>query len=495
MTVSVRAVVVDDPSPRAAWYAIVATATVIAATWFLTDRSPASLAISAVAVAGAGLAAWLVPRSPGAAFGVMLLLAAASGTTLELPPGTMRLEHPAILAVAIRVLLERPAYVYGRVRPVMWIAVAAIAYVLVLALSSALLPPAPMKSLLVAMWTALSILAGGLGYVLLAREPERGTRWLIVAGLATAVVGVLIGLLFWLFGPEWNFGVHGASGPLPKVTAFAWEPNLYASFLAAMVPFAVAPLMTRVSRGGLAILATLLLALALGMTRGAYLGLIAGVIVLLLMTAWRTRAVRRVAIAGLAVGLLAPAGIGVYTVTMPHPGVALSPLSSGVSAPDDGDPGSPGGESESRSEAEAYPDTVQYRLERVPIAMDDLSESPIIGLGAASFGQRHDNPSRPGTPDHIAILAVAALYEAGILGAMALAVLFILVAVVMLRALRASAAPDDAAITAAYAASIATLLVAYQATNAIHFAVNWLLVGAALAWSVAVIRPQPPEPS
>jgi hypothetical protein len=70
----------------------------------------------------------------------------------------------------------------------------------------------------------------------------------------------------------------------------------------------------------------------------------------------------------------------------------------------------------------------------------------------------------------------------------ALALVFVLIAILLLRALVAAEERNDAAITAAYAAAAVTLLVAYQATNAIHFAVNWLLIGAALAWSVAILR-------
>lgn len=466
-----------------------ATAAVTAATWILTDRSLASLAVSAVSVGGAGLAVWLVPRHPGAAFGVLLLLATASGVTLELPPGTMRPEQPGILAVGLALLMGRRAPVDRPTPVVLLTGVAALAYVAVLAASSGLLAPEPMKSLLVTGWTGLSIVGGALAYLLLGRDPAAGARWLLVAGLVTAVAGILSGLLFWLFGPAWHLAVHGAFGPLPKVTAVAWEPNLYASFLAAMMPFAAALLFARLTRRTVVILAFILVAMALAMTRGAYLGLAAGTVALLGLAAWRTHAFSRVALVGLMIGTFTAAGIGVYAATMPHPGIAARLLPSSAPASSDGVPGGSGqSPSTPPSPVAEYPDTVGYRLERIPVAIDDLARSPLIGLGAASFGQRHLDPSRPGVPDHIAIMGVAVLYEAGVLGAAALALLFVLVAVVLLRALAASADWHEAAMTAAYVAAVVTLLVAYQATNAIHFAVNWLLIGAALAWSVAILR-------
>jgi hypothetical protein len=459
-----------------------ATAAVAAATWILTDRSLPSLTVTVVSVGGAGLAVWLVPRHPGAAFGVLLLLAVSSGVTLELPPGTMRLEQPGILAVGLALLLRRRVAVDRPAPILVLIGLAALAYVAVLAASSALLAPEPMKSLLMTGWTGLSIVGGALAYILLRRDPAAGARWLLIAALVTAVAGTLNGLLYWLFGPAWHLAIQGAYGPLPKVTAFAWEPNLYASLLAATMPFAAAPLIAQPTRRTVAILALVLLAMALAMTRGAYLGMAAGTVALLGLAAWRTRAFSRVALVGLMIGTFTAAGIGLYAVTMPHPGIVARVLS-----PSDVLSGSPF-PSTVPAAVEEYPDTVRYRLERVPVAINDLIRSPLIGLGAASFGQRHLDPSRPGMPDYIAILAVAALYEAGVIGAGALVLLFALVAVALLRALAASPELHDAAMTAAYAAAVVTLLVAYQATNAIHFALNWLLIGAALAWSVAILH-------
>jgi O-antigen ligase len=124
------------------------------------------------------------------------------------------------------------------------------------------------------------------------------------------------------------------------------------------------------------------------------------------------------------------------------------------------------------------PDTISFRLERVPLALEDLATSPWTGLGAASFGQRHADPTQGGAPDHIAILVVALPYEAGIIGALFFS---LAVALLLLAMIRASRSGWATGLAAAYLAAIVTLLVAYQATNALVFGVNWLLAGAALA--------------
>jgi O-antigen ligase len=124
------------------------------------------------------------------------------------------------------------------------------------------------------------------------------------------------------------------------------------------------------------------------------------------------------------------------------------------------------------------PDTISHRLERVPPALDYLATSPWIGLGAASFGQRHADSSQGGAPDHIAILVVALLYEAGIVGALFFSVGVGLLVLALIGASRSGWAMG---LAAAYLAAIVTLLAAYQATNALVFGLNWLLGGAALA--------------
>jgi hypothetical protein len=101
--------------------------------------------------------------------------------------------------------------------------------------------------------------------------------------------------------------------------------------------------------------------------------------------------------------------------------------------------------------------------------------------GAATLDRRRS--LQPGQPDHLAILAVAAIYDAGILGGAAVAIGFILVFVGLWRAAGAASRAGEGrsvGAAAAFIGSLATMLVSYQATNALHFAVNWIIVGAAI---------------
>ena len=122
----------------------------------------------------------------------------------------------------------------------------------------------------------------------------------------------------------------------------------------------------------------------------------------------------------------------------------------------------------------------------MPPALGDLPKSPLIGLGANSFGQRHADASQGGAPDHIAILAVAALYESGVLGAAGLGIGFALVLLALFKATRRR---PDRGLIAAYAGAVVSLLVAYEATNALNFALIWLIAGAGLAASAEPTDP------
>jgi hypothetical protein len=129
-------------------------------------------------------------------------------------------------------------------------------------------------------------------------------------------------------------------------------------------------------------------------------------------------------------------------------------------------------------------DTIAWRLDRISIALKDWAGDPVIGLGANSFGQRHLDPSQRNTPDHIAILAVAAVYESGVVGTAGLVIGFALILLALWRKSRQRDATG--LLAAAYIGSLVSLLVAYQATNALNFSLIWLIAGAGMAIAVRV---------
>ena len=463
--------------PAAPRRALVLTAVSLAtwvATWAVGDRTVESAVLLALAMSGAGAAAYLVPLRPTVAYGIIFLLASASGFTIELPLGTMRMEHPAIAFAALALLIGRRGPVSGLQRPrrsELAILGLLCGYVAVLAVSSVLAAPQPLDSLRIAAWTAISLVGGVVAYALLRTEPVRAQGWHRGSAILLACTGIAVAAWYSVQGPSEIPGLANGLLPWRKVFAYAREANLYASFLAAMAPFAVERLRQRQTIQNAVVVAVILVAIGLGVTRGAYLGLAAGfavyVIVLLRRrpsgTWWRPFAVS---------ALATVTGVFLSAAILATPPSYVPPLQGGP-----GSSAAPGA-TVAPTPLPEPPDTVSHRLERVPPALEDLATSPWIGLGAASFGQRYADSSQGGAPDHIAILVVALFYEAGIIGALFFSVAVGLLLLALIRASRSGWAMGFAA---AYLAAIVILLAAYQATNALVFGLNWLLGGAALA--------------
>jgi hypothetical protein len=457
--------------------------------WLAAGHSLQSLVISVVSMGGAAVVGWLVPRRPVAAFGVLFVLASLTRPTLQLPIGSMRVEQPAIAAALIAIALSRRWPSRQSMRAALAVAGAFAVYLASLAASSLLEAPNREDSLRLVIWTALSMLGGLAAFCLLTNRAAQAARWFRTAGGLAAATGIAAALLFLVLGPVITReadpapGIQNAMSSIPKVYGYAWEANLYASFLGAMAPFAIEAFRARRTVRSGAVVALMLLGFALGFTRGAYVGLGAGLITYAAIVIWRSRSVRDLlAPAALAIVVLAIGSTVWASVMLPTGRPANAPLDTRVAAAL-----SHGGEAPSATPRPSAaptvqppppPDTLLFRLDHVPIAIDDLSHSPIIGLGANSYGQRHLDVTQHNQPDHLAMMAVAVLYESGVVGALGLAIGFLALLWLLLRT---SAIQDRRGAAAAYMAAIVVFLVAYQATNAIHFAINWLIVGGALA--------------
>jgi O-antigen ligase len=136
---------------------------------------------------------------------------------------------------------------------------------------------------------------------------------------------------------------------------------------------------------------------------------------------------------------------------------------------------------------EPLSDTLAFRLERVAIALTEIPDSPFIGFGAESFGQRHPERYAGSGRDHIAVMAVVVPYEAGIIGAVALAGGFLLLIVQLWRTSQRGTPRENRtrATAAAFLGTLVSMLVAYQSNNALHLAINWIVIGAAVALTIA----------
>lgn len=470
--------------------------------WLVGDKSAENLALILLSVGTAAAVAWLSASRPGVAFGILFLVATLSRWTISTHLGNMRLEQPAIVVGFAALLLAPSRLDLGRLRALWPIGASLGLYLGCLALSSVLFAPDRADSLRMTFWTGLSMAGGLLAFLLLARSNARATEWMLASGYLQAAVAIVCAILFFTLGPvlvsgpEPAPGVALALGASPKVFGVSWEANLYASLLTALTIIGLNRLLSAGQLADKVPLFVMVAAIALGVTRGAYVGLAAGVAVYALFAIApghlpAPRDIRRVGLRVAPVAGSLVAGLVVAAVLMrggraPNTPLALT-LPSWAGGPVAVATGQPG------SAPVATPfvvlpqnDTVAFRTERIPEALADMPNSIVVGLGANSFGQRHADPSQNGAPDHIAILALAALYESGVVGAAGLGIGFGLILLMLFKSSRRGV---DRGTMAAYAGAIACLLVAYEATNALNFVLIWLIAGAGLAAATEPVDP------
>jgi SAM-dependent methyltransferase len=434
---------------------------------------PPDVIVAGIAIAGLVAVVWLMPRRPVLAVAVVFMLAALSRVTVMTPLGTLRLEQPALVGLVALTIWHRKTLELPPLRPLLPIVAAGLVYLATLTLSSAVVADDPAASLRLVAWTALSM-AGGLAVALLfAGRAARAMPSLTGPAAVVATVGLLSGIGYLLFalGEPW---VNDPTSAMPRIDAFVLEPNLYASLLAAVIPLALERWRARPSLASLAIALVLLLSVGLGVTRGAYIGLAVGLVVLFALNWFRSR--RSAGLAAMALIVLTVGGAGLLM-----PKVLLNPDLSGVVTPHPG-AGNPNPGASPTPSPTPNPDgdleTLEYRLRHVRAGLDDWQESPVIGLGAYSYGQRHHPYTRP---EVIAVWPVLVLHDAGLVG---LGGFLALLGLLGVRLWRTSRDPENGRTAAAYAAAVVVLLVAYLATTALHFAVTWLIFGGALAATI-----------
>ncbi|MEW5991776.1 MAG: O-antigen ligase family protein [Chloroflexota bacterium] len=455
-------------------------------------RTPEAILASAVASICAAATVVLAVERPVVAVGLLFLLASISGVVIGLPVGRVRLEQPSIVAAVIMLILTRAWPRRSEIRPLVPIMAAFGVYLVVLTIASALYAPKPPVSVRMITWTVISMAAGVATFALLIRpSTDRIESWFTGTGVVHAVVGLTIAAAFLFLGPTGIPGMQTSPGEVPKVAGLAYEANLFASMLGAVAPFALDRFRSDPRLTTAVVLLLVIVGMGLGVTRGAYLGLGIGLLTYLAIVAYRNP--RPADIVGiipvLVVALLLAPSISGITLPVerveiatgsPSPGATHTPAAARTPDTRPSPPPSPSPSQRPIPTPSPAVDTIDYRVDRIPTALEDLRDSPIIGLGAATFGQRHELPDvLAGTPDYIGILALVALYESGIVGAAALALGFALSFRLLLRLSRAS--PGRAA---AYVASLVSLLAAYQATNALFFSINWIILGAGLALAV-----------
>lgn len=254
--------------------------------------------------------------------------------------------------------------------------------------------PHPSQSLAIVGWLCLD---WGLLIAVLAscQGAPQLERLAVRSGVILAGIAVAIWFLYLTAGT--TFGTQGGMdyGSSRAVYGLSWEANLLASTLAIWAFVGLTSPRQDVRRivriGG----PLFLLAIVASFTRAVILGATGGLIAWILLRGRNVgeRTGRMVSICVLAALI--------FVIALPF----VVPIEGKLGNLIDIGSGSTGA----------------LRLDAADAALGDLHGGDLlVGLGANSFGQRHMDPTQPGTPWYLSILPMQILYDSGIVGVLLL---------------------------------------------------------------------------
>ena len=458
-----------------------------------------TLELLAALIAILGVFAVLVYRHrPLICLAALAITAWCSRTVLDLLGANIRVEQPAVVILSAWLLWRYRALVFQLVRRYL-VAIAGLAvWLTAMFISSWIFAPNPGASLRIEAWLCVSILSAGVAAVLAMRlrsDQDAGSVF-IVAALVQVGIALFALVTGRFLGLAWGgYLLQGESG-LFRAFGLVWEPNIFGSAVGIVLPFAIDRYVRVGRRVDLIAAALLSIGLGMALTRATWIAVFAGLGCYVFIMALRDRnlvmerirpVITSLAVVGIAtllgffltvwgqtpsLGLLAQRSTGGSTVQVPAlaTGVAVpSPIiSTATSRPTSSSP--PIAVDLGSSE------NLTYRAERLTQALRDVLSSPIIGLGANSYGQRHLDKSQPPQPDYLSTFPVTILYEAGLVGAAGFGIFVVVLVMTVWRS-------PNRQLAAPYLAAMVVMALAYASTDALRFSQNWLIFGAALGLS------------
>ena len=416
---------------------------------------------------------------PTAVLGLVYVAGSFSAVTVPIAGSNLRLEMVAVPLLASLVIWRERRTVIALLQTLRLPFTLVGIYVLANVASSAAFAPAPLESLKIALWLALSVAAC---FVAAALTSNRDSvinlgPWIVAGAVIQVAVGAVAVLSEALFATYW--GVMSRDVLLGKAIGLSWEANILSINIAIALPFLLWPPpewnLSRAPR--IALLAFLSLGLGLAYSRGGFWAFFVGAVCALVLSEWRPRIrglleqnarFKAIQIAGVVlIGIGAMQGLAIAGERIASARNVLVVNNDPLASPPPGP--KPGWVSAYRYVGTG--DTIAVRLRNMSVAVAEVVRSPLIGLGTDSYRQRHLEPSC-GCPAFVNNLPVATLYESGTVGLVGLAGFLVSVVAV---GWRRRAWP--------YLAAVVAMLVGYQFTDAIWFGSNWVLMGTVLGFA------------
>jgi O-antigen ligase len=290
---------------------------------------------------------------------------------------------------------------------------------------------------------------------------EKGMKILLVVGATEALFGIVCFLCHLLFGTEFGVTFFFYLDFIPGVHGSQWEPNIFGSYCACFAVMFLFYYLTGGPQGGwyLAGFLVTTVGVLLSLARQGWACLIiVGVFVLI----YKHRGAR------IQWKRLVPVGVGVLATLLT--GVSLmrdlpqrlATLAIGQASDDP---------------------TVLYRLKYLALAVEDVREHPIIGLGSSSFQLLYEGVDEIGTaPAWLGNLFLRVIHDTGIVGMIVFGWFLVELGGRAWRVLKSPASHDPSTTAVgALAAGGLVMLIAYQLTDASNLVFTWIHFGALAA--------------
>jgi hypothetical protein len=398
----------------------------------------------------------------------LALSAAVPRWSTQLAGVTLNAER---LAMPLCVAVVVAAWAAGRARLKLgWAHVGLIIYLASLGLASAVQAVDPTQSVRLTVLAA----AATIPFWLMPTLVDSRSTWnfalsgIVVLGFIAAIVGVVTLMVYRASGLDLGIQVDsltGSQGPFGT----QWEGNTYGSYVAASLVLGLS-LLTVVRRRGaffyMAAFAAALIAvaaLAMSLSRGAWLGAGTGLLTVLVFSPSR----RHLAAYGAAIttaltaiaALVAP---GLFAAALARL-ETLSPTNWGQ-----------------------LDTTTLERSVSTTRAIDHWLMSPMVGWGAGSYGQTYDYLSQ-GMVGWIGNLEAHIVHDSGLVGLLGMAIALCATLYAGILGVRRAANHEVQSQTAGLLGASVALLVAFQATEGTWLGFPWILFG--LTWSAGPREP------